>query len=75
MLDPASLQQVGTFDGFTDGAYVDWGGLDSSADGSHLAVIAWRNETPVEVLVWETDRPAEPGSASRCLERSTAGSS
>lgn len=60
VLDAQTLAEVGTYGGFAEGAHVDWGGLAFSADGSRLAVVAWLGINPLEAMVWDTDRPAEP---------------
>lgn len=59
-LDARSLAQVGTFDGFVDGAFVAGDGLDFSADGTRLAAVAWLGDAPLEAMVWGTDDPARP---------------
>ncbi|WP_421741185.1 BTAD domain-containing putative transcriptional regulator [Cellulomonas sp.] len=60
VLDVPSLAEVGTYDGFAEGSYVERDGLAFSADGSRLAAVAWLDSDPLEALVWDTDDPTRP---------------
>ncbi|MET0787890.1 MAG: hypothetical protein ABWY33_01490, partial [Cellulomonas sp.] len=60
VLDAQTLAEVGTYDGFVDGAYVNRDGLKFSADGSRLAAVAWVGDRPAELMVWDTEHPAAP---------------
>ena len=60
ILDAHTLEEVATYGGFAEGAFVDRDALVFSADGSRLAVVAWRDGWTDETLVWDTDDPAEP---------------
>jgi WD40 repeat protein len=60
ILDAHTLEEVATYGGLAEGAFVDRDALVFSADGSRLAVVAWRDGWTDETLVWDTDNPAEP---------------
>ncbi|WP_028048656.1 BTAD domain-containing putative transcriptional regulator [Cellulomonas sp. URHD0024] len=60
VLDSQTFEEVATYGGFHEGAFVDRDGLAISADGSRLAVVAWLDDNTEETLVWDTDKPTEP---------------